>query len=204
MPFDLPETLQPFLLPLLIAVPLAVVVWIITTRRGDQADVGVPPSAAERSQAPTPTPTPTPAPASPAAPVDLALVPRPPALPLLVVDDSAVVRAKLGKLFKEAGHEVVLARDGVEALEQLGQARFGVLVTDLEMPNMDGFALIQAVQGSLETEDLPIIAISGHEELHARLHQVQGLYGMFPKPWNDRELLKRVETLAQLRPAARP
>lgn len=184
MPFDLPETLQSLLLPLLIAVPLAVVVWIITTRRGDQADVGVPGPA-------------------PAAPPATDLPPAAP-LPLLVVDDSAVVRAKLGKLFKEAGHEVVLARDGVEALEQLGQARFGVLVTDLEMPNMDGFALIQAVQGSLETEDLPIIAISGHEELHARLHQVQGLYGMFPKPWNDRELLKRVETLAQLRPAVRP
>ncbi len=195
MPFDLPETLQPFLLPLLIVVPLAIVIIIITVRRGDYRDVGVAP------------PAPRPLPPGPAvrtgtaaqAPIPAAPKAAPERLPLLVVDDSAVVRAKLLKLFSEAGHEVVAARDGVEAMELLGQTRFGVLITDLEMPNMDGFQLIKAVQGAMETEDLPIIAISGHEELHARLHQIQGLYGMFHKPWNDRELLKRVEALAQLR-----
>ena len=194
MPFELPQSLQPFLLPLLIAVPLALVVWIITTRRGDEQDVGVPPPAP-----PEPAPRPV-APAVAAPPAAPAVVAAPP-LPLLVVDDSAVVRAKLLKLFKEAGHEVVAARDGQEALELLAQTRFGVLITDLEMPNLDGFGLIAAVQGSMETEDLPIIAISGHEELHARVHQIQGIYGLFQKPWNDRELLKRVETLGQLRRA---
>lgn len=196
MPFELPQSLQPFLLPLLIAVPLALVVWIITTRRGDEQDVGVPPPAPPEP-APRPAATAAPAVAPPPAAPAQAL----PALPLLVVDDSAVVRAKLLKLFKEAGHEVVAARDGQEALELLAQTRFGVLITDLEMPNLDGFGLIAAVQGSMETEDLPIIAISGHEELHARVHQIQGIYGLFQKPWNDRELLKRVETLGQLRRA---
>ncbi|MBO9688341.1 MAG: response regulator [Mitsuaria chitosanitabida] len=200
MPFDLPETLQPFLLPLLIAIPLAIVIIIITVRRGDHRDVGAPPPPPRPQPAP-----PRPAPSAAQAPATPPVAPAASAqrLPLLVVDDSAVVRAKLLKLFSEAGHEVVAARDGVEALELLGQTRFGVLITDLEMPNMDGFELIRAVQGALETEDLPIIAISGHEELHARLHQVQGLYGMFQKPWNDRELIKRVEALAQLRQPAK-
>ena len=200
MPFDLPETLQPFLLPLLIVVPLAIVIIIITVRRGDYRDFGAPP--------PTPRPLPpgpaarTVPPATPAVPVAPDVAPE--RLPLLVVDDSAVVRAKLLKLFSDAGHEVVAARDGVEAMELLGQTRFGVLITDLEMPNMDGFELIKAVQGALATEDLPMIAITGHEELHARLHQIQGLYGMFHKPWNDRELIKRVEALSHLRPPVRP
>ncbi len=199
MPFELPETLQPFLLPLLIVVPLAIVIIIITVRRGDYRDVGAPP--------PSPRPLP-PGPAArassaPAAPAVAGPTASPGRLPLLVVDDSAVVRAKLLKLFSEAGHEVVAARDGVEAMELLGQTRFGVLITDLEMPNMDGFELIKAVQGAMATEDLPIIAISGHEELHARLHQVQGLYGMFHKPWNDRELIKRVEALSHLRQPVR-
>ena len=206
MPFDLPETLQPFLLPLLIVVPLAIVSISITVRRGDYRDFGAPP--------PTPRPlppgpaartVPPSAPAAPAAPVAPAAPDgAPERLPLLVVDDSAVVRAKLLKLFSDAGHEVVAARDGVEAMELLGQTRFGVLITDLEMPNMDGFELIKAVQGALATEDLPMIAITGHEELHARLHQIQGLYGMFHKPWNDRELIKRVETLSHLRKPVRP
>jgi CheY-like chemotaxis protein len=173
MPFDLPELLGPYLLPLLIAVPLAIVVFIISSRRGDDG-----PATA------TPSPLATPAPAAPAA--------------LLLVDDSAVARAKLGKLFQGAGYQVTLAKDGVEALERLAEQPFAVLITDLEMPNKDGFELIAAVQGNLDTEDLPIIAITGHDEMQARVHQVQGLYGIFKKPWNDRELLKRVETLAKL------
>lgn len=174
MPFDLPDLLGPYLLPLLIAVPLAIVVLLISSRRGDDA-----------AAAPTaPTPSVPFAPPEPAA--------------LLLVDDSAVARAKLAKLFQTAGYRVTLAKDGAEALERLAEQSFAVLITDLEMPNKDGFELIAAVHGNLDTEDLPIIAITGHDDMQARVHQVQGLYGIFKKPWNDRELLKRVETLAKL------
>lgn len=180
MPFDLPDLLGPYLLPLLIAVPLAIVVFIISARRGDDN-----PAA--------PAATPAASPLAPAAPPEPAS--------LLLVDDSAVARAKLGKLFQTAGYRVTLAKDGVEALERLAEQPFAVLITDLEMPNKDGFELIAAVQGNMDTEDLPIIAITAHDEMQARVHQVQGLYGIFKKPWNDRELLKRVETLASLRAA---
>lgn len=118
---------------------------------------------------------------------------------ILVVDDSAVARAKLSKLFETGGYRVELAKDGLEAMEKLLNDFFTVLVTDLEMPNMNGLELIAAVQGSMDTDDLPIIAITGHDELQARVHDYQGLFGIFKKPWNDRELLKRVETLAVLR-----
>lgn len=118
---------------------------------------------------------------------------------LLVVDDSAVPRAKLKKLFEAQGYEVETAGDGVLALEAMGKFKFSVIITDLEMPNMDGFELIAAIQGSLETEDIPVIAITGHDEMQARVHNIQGLYGIFKKPWNDRELLKRVEVLASLK-----
>ena len=46
---------------------------------------------------------------------------------------------------------------------------------------------------------MPVIAITGHEDMQARVHQVQGLYGIYKKPWNDRELLKRVEALVGMR-----
>lgn len=176
MPFEVPELLGPYLLPLLIAVPLAIVVLVISRRRGDDLDDS-------RS--------------TPTQPMSLAEQGQPASL--LLVDDSAVARAKLGKLFESAGYRVTLAKDGVDALEQLAQQHFNVMVTDLEMPNKDGFELIADVQGSLETEDLPIIAITGHDELHTRVHDVQGIYGLFKKPWNDRELLKRVEALVSMR-----
>jgi CheY-like chemotaxis protein len=194
MPFDLPELLGPYLLPLLIAVPLALLVIVISRRRGDD-EVAPPPPRPPRPVPPSQPPASS-VPVAPPVPV-----PVPPAGPahLLLVDDSAVVRAKLAKLFEGAGYRITLAKDGVEALEALQRERFAVLVTDLEMPNKDGFELIAAVQGDMSTEDLPIIAITGHEELHTRVHEIQGLFGLFKKPWNDRELLKRVETLAAMR-----
>jgi len=203
--FDLPDLLGPYLLPLLIAVPLAIVVFIISTRRGDDRDVGAAPPAPSRPAVPSVPETPAaPVMAPAAAPVAAPQAePAKPAPAVLLVDDSAVARAKLGKLFEGAGYRVTLAKDGLEALDRLAEQHFSVMVTDLEMPNKDGFELIADVQGSLATEDLPIIAITGHDEMQARVHQVQGLYGIFKKPWNDRELLKRVETLSSLRPAAR-
>jgi CheY-like chemotaxis protein len=120
--------------------------------------------------------------------------------PILIVDDSAVVRAKLGKLLTSNGYAVTAARHGNEALEAIGQQWFAVMITDLEMPEMDGFELIAHVSGDLRTENLPIVAITGHESLQAKVHDAKGLYGIFKKPWNDRELLQRVAALSVLRP----
>ena len=118
---------------------------------------------------------------------------------ILVVDDSAVPRAKLRKLFERNGYEVVTANDGVQALAAMSTKKFAVIITDLEMPNMDGFELIAAIQGKLETEDIPVIAITGHEEMQAQVQNLQGLYGIFRKPWVDLDLLKRVDVLASLK-----
>ena len=169
-----------YLIPFAIAIPVALLVFFVGTRRSDD----LPPGQIVL------TPH-TPAPAAPAPP--------PPKAAVLVVDDSAVARAKLKRLFESQGYQVETANDGHDALEKIGARHFAVVVTDLEMPTMDGFELIAAVQGNMETEDLPIIAITGHDELQARVHDCQGLYGIFKKPWNDRELLKRVETLSTLR-----
>jgi len=118
---------------------------------------------------------------------------------VLVVDDSAVARVLLRKLFEAAGHRVDVAADGDEALALLESKRYAVLVTDLEMPKVNGFELIAAVQSNPSSSDLPIIAITGHEELSARVHDMKGLYGIFKKPWNDTELLQRVTNLSRLR-----
>jgi CheY-like chemotaxis protein len=135
-------------------------------------------------------PAPAPAPGGPSA-----------ALPasLLVVDDSAVARVKLRKLFEGAGYLVDHAADGEEALLLIAGKRYAVLITDLEMPQLNGFELIAAVHASPATEDLPIVAITGHEELSARVNDMKGVYGVFRKPWDDRELQRHVANVATLR-----
>ena len=100
----------------------------------------------------------------------------------------------------------MVAHDGVQALQALSQDFFAVLITDLEMPNMNGLELIAEVRSSIDADDLPVIAITGHDAMQARVQDLGSLYGIFKKPWNDHELLRRVEVLATLRklPVALP
>lgn len=116
---------------------------------------------------------------------------------LLLVDDSAVVRAKLRRLFEPAGYRIALARDGAEALALLGQGRYAVLVTDLEMPKLDGMGLIRAALAMPACARMPILAITGHDDLQAQLNQLQAVAGIYRKPWIDDDLLGHVQALAQ-------
>lgn len=218
---ELQELLGAYMMPVLIAVPLAIIVLIAAFKRDDyrpprdytppqrppeghrpraaQAPVVLPPLpgvSGGNSMASAFVTAPTPM-QPPAAPVPEG----PPSV--LIADDSAVVRTKLKRLLEGAGFTVVQVNDGNEALAELeAKPEIAVLITDLEMPNKDGFELIADVHGGLATEDLPVIAITGHDELHGRVGQIEGVYGIFKKPWNDRDLLKRVESLVHLRAAA--
>lgn len=217
---ELQELLGAYLMPVLIAIPLAIIVLIAAFKRDDYRPPREytppprPPQGLPRASAPVVLP---PLPVSGAPSMASAFVtaptpmepPRPaPVVPegpptVLIADDSAVVRTKLKRLLEGAGFTVVQVNDGNEAMAELdARPEIAVLITDLEMPNKDGFELIADVHGSLSTEDLPVIAITGHDELHGRVGQIEGVYGIFKKPWNDRELLKRVESLVHLRNAA--
>ena len=74
-------------------------------------------------------------------------------------------------------------------------------IKPLQQAQKLGIPIISEIELASQFISEPIIAITGHEELQARVHDCQGLYGIFKKPWNDRELLKRVATVAQLRGA---
>lgn len=127
----------------------------------------------------------------------------PPSLPmaadLLLVDDSAVARAKLRRLFEPAGYQVHLAKDGVEALALLERGRYAMLITDLEMPNMDGVTLINTCLARPQTAHMPILAISGHESLRAKFNECRAICGVHRKPWVDDILLSHVATLVGTR-----
>ena len=133
--------------------------------------------------------------------------PPPPALPLaadlLLVDDSAVARTKLRRLFEASGYQVHLACDGVEALALLAKGRYSLMITDLEMPNMDGSALISACRAQSATANMPILAVSGHEGLRAKFNECREISGIHRKPWIDDLLTSHVATLVSRRAARR-
>jgi CheY-like chemotaxis protein len=120
---------------------------------------------------------------------------------LLLVDDSAVARAKLRRLFEAAGYPVQLACDGVEALAMLEKGRYALMITDLEMPNMDGVTLINTWLDRPHAERMPILAISGHEGLRAKFNECRNIAGVHRKPWVDDILLSHVATLVGTRRA---
>jgi two-component system chemotaxis sensor kinase CheA len=80
---------------------------------------------------------------------------------VLLVDDSAFFRDLLAPLIKAAGNQVVAVASAAEALRALKSgARFDLVVTDIEMPEMDGFALAEAMQATPGLADMPIIALA--------------------------------------------
>lgn len=106
---------------------------------------------------------------------------------ILVVEDHAPTRMALGRLIRQAGAEVVTARDGEEGLGYLLTQRFDVLLTDLRMPVMDGFELVQHCMRLPETHRPGrVIAISGEYEAGA-LHN--SAVAFLPKPFQLDKLL---------------
>jgi chemosensory pili system protein ChpA (sensor histidine kinase/response regulator) len=115
-------------------------------------------------------------------------------LPLvLVVDDSITVRRVTQRLLKREGFRVALASDGLHALEVLQGEKPSVVLTDIEMPRMDGFDLVRNIRGDERLRDLPIIMITSRiAEKHrdyARELKVDHYMG---KPYPEDELITLV------------
>src|SRR5579862_4837880 len=110
-------------------------------------------------------------------------------LKILIVEDHTPTRMAMSRLIRQAGAEVTTARDGEEALGYLLTQHFDVMLTDLRMPKMDGFELLQHCQQLPESHrPKRVIAISGEYEssaLHGQSSQVQFL----AKPFNLDHLL---------------
>ena len=199
MLIDLLHTLLTLLLPWLLGALVVggIAIWLVgrrpTARR--PSATAAPASTAPPEPPQEEAPPPAARPPVPAAPPAIGVPPL--QADLLLVDDSAVVRAKLRRLFEPAGYRLALARDGEEALALLQAGRYALMVTDLEMPRLDGVALVRALQQQPGWAGMPVLAITGHDDLQAQLNQLQAVAGIYRKPWNDDDLLGHVQTLVQ-------
>ena len=127
----------------------------------------------------------------PAAP----LVPTAPQIPLiLVVDDSITVRRVTQRLLQREGYRVALAADGLQALERLAEEKPTVVLSDIEMPRMDGFDLARNIRGDARLKDLPIIMITSRiAEKHRDHAKELGVDHYLGKPYSEEELLSLVK-----------
>jgi two-component system chemotaxis response regulator CheY len=82
---------------------------------------------------------------------------------VLIADDSSTVRKFVAFSLRLQGLEVIPAVDGMDALEKASRTRIDLAVVDLNMPNMNGFELIQHLRNSEDYRDLPIIILSSEK-----------------------------------------
>ncbi len=109
---------------------------------------------------------------------------------ILVVDDQVSMRETLTDMLEIFGYESSSAGNGEEALEQLENARFDLVIADLNMPRMDGMALLERIKA--KWPDLPVVIITGYRTVHTEKKILQkGADGFIPKPCT----LKRVKDI---------
>ena len=126
-----------------------------------------------------------------AAPVDRAPM-------VMVVDDSLTVRRVTQRMLVREGYRVVTAKDGLDALERLAEERPAVLLSDIEMPRMDGFDLVRNVRADPRLQGLPVVMITSriaqkHRDYAAEL----GVDHYLGKPYSEEELLSLVSRYVQ-------
>ncbi len=112
---------------------------------------------------------------------------------IMVVDDSLTVRRVTQRLLAREGYQVVLAKDGVDALEQLQAITPDVMLVDIEMPRMDGFDLTRNVRGDERTRHIPIIMITSRTATKHRNYAMElGVNEYLGKPYQEDDLLKSI------------
>ncbi len=112
---------------------------------------------------------------------------------VLVVDDSITVRRVTQRLLKREGFRVALASDGLQALEVLQIEKPKVVLTDIEMPRMDGFDLVRNIRADVNLMDLPIIMITSRiAEKHRDYARELKVNNYLGKPYPEDELIALV------------
>ena len=121
-------------------------------------------------------------------------MPVAPQIPLiLVVDDSITVRRVTQRLLQREGYRVSMAADGLQALERLQEERPTVVLSDIEMPRMDGFDLARNIRGDVRLSSLPIIMITSRiAEKHREHAKELGVDHYLGKPYAEDELLSLI------------
>lgn len=109
---------------------------------------------------------------------------------IMTVDDSASVRQMVSFTLKEAGYEIIEASDGKDALAKIGNHQINMIITDLNMPNMDGITLIKNARAIPKLKFIPIIMLTTESQESKKIEgKSAGATGWIVKPFRPEQLL---------------
>ncbi len=113
---------------------------------------------------------------------------------LLLIDDSLSVRKFVGRMLEGAGYRVDTAVDGEDGLRRASEGRYRLIITDLEMPKLNGYEVIQALRERPRTKATPILVMTTRAaEKHRQMALSMGASGYVTKPVEERALIQEVE-----------
>ena len=117
--------------------------------------------------------------------------------PILVVDDAWSVRRSMQQLLEDAGYEVAIAADGYDALDRLRAKTPALVITDLEMPNLNGLELTRRMREIPQWADIPVIMITSRTSTKHRDEGLRAGVNLYlTKPYQDAALLAQVRVLS--------
>jgi CheY-like chemotaxis protein len=113
---------------------------------------------------------------------------------VLLVDDSKMVRVKSSRLLASHGFQVITAVDGIDALKQLENCCPDLVITDVDMPGMDGFGLVGALRGDPRTRHVPLVMITSAEDRHREEALRVGVGLVMGKPYDEGALIAHIRS----------
>ena len=114
---------------------------------------------------------------------------------VLAVDDSPTIRKLVSMTLSRAGFEVVAAADGVEALTLLADRAPSIILSDINMPRLDGYKLCKFVKRNQGTKHIPVILLSGKDGVFDKMRgKMSGCDGYITKPFESNDLLEKVKS----------
>ncbi len=116
---------------------------------------------------------------------------------VLICDDEAHILQAVRFKLQRAGLEVLMAHDGAEAWELIQQHRPDLVVSDCQMPRMNGLELIERIRSWEPTAQIPVIMLTGkgYELSPELVHEKLRVAALFTKPFSPRELVAKVQQL---------
>ncbi len=113
---------------------------------------------------------------------------------ILTVDDSSTMRQMVNFTLSEAGYEVVEASDGQEALSKISDNPVHMMITDLNMPQMDGITLIREIRAKEDYKFIPIIMLTTESQTEKKMEgRAAGATGWIIKPFTPKQLINVVQ-----------
>lgn len=113
---------------------------------------------------------------------------------ILAVDDSVSMRQMLGLTLNAAGHQVEQAADGCEALQLAARRKFDLVITDVNMPRMDGITLVRELRGLPDYKFVPLLVLTTDSTMDRKqAGKAAGATGWLVKPFNPSTLLATID-----------